>query len=208
MNNLARVCVLLPCVACGVAGAATANFDSLVEGDLGLSFVDGGITFFGLDDRATSGDIPFSCERADGTLSGEGFSTPNTLGFATWVPGPFAAFSQCGSFKFSTGSVETFASVDVFEWLSPPGNTISLEAYRNGVLVNSASVVIPGNLLLNHWNLSVSGVPFDTLRVNGSGPSDRGIFIGLVDNVVVVPAPFSAAGLIGLTALRRRARCG
>ncbi|MBL8762447.1 MAG: hypothetical protein JNL50_14220, partial [Phycisphaerae bacterium] len=89
--------------------------------------------------------------------------------------------------------------------MSPAGNTISLEAYRNGVLVNSDSAVIPGNFQINHWTLKVSGVAFDTLRVNGSGPTDRGIFIGLVDNVVIAPAPATAVlGVLGLVAPRRR----
>ncbi|MCC6969156.1 MAG: hypothetical protein IT434_02955 [Phycisphaerales bacterium] len=195
----------LQCVGVGLAGASIATFDSLAEGDLGVSFVDGGITFFGLDDRASVGDVPFACERADGTLSSSGFSAPNALGFGGWAPGPFAAFSQCGSFSFTNGTVQTFGSIDVFEWMSPAGNTIWLEAYRNGVLVNSTGAVIPGNFEINHWTLSVSGVPFDTLRINGTGPTDRGIFIGLVDNVTIAPAPAGVAvGLLALVGLRRR----
>lgn len=198
MKSLSIACVSLPCLGLGLgaADASIATFDSFTEGDLGVTFVDAGITFFGLDDRASVGDVPFACERADGTLSSPGFSTPNALGFGGWAPGPYAAFSQCGSFWFTNGTVQTFASVEVFEWLSPAGNTIWLEAYRNGVLVNSAGAVIPGNFEINHWTLSVSGVPFDTLRVNGTGPTDRGIFIGLVDNVTIAPAPTSAASLL------------
>ncbi len=206
MRHTATLCLLLGGFGASPARASIATFDLFSEGDLGLSFIDTGITFFGLDDRTGSGDVPFSCDRADGTLSGAGFSPPNALGFGSWVPGPDAAFSQCGSFSFSTGTVQTFASIDVFEWMSPAGNMIWLEAYLNGVMVNSEGVVIPGNGQINHWNLSVSGVPFDTLRVNGSGSADRGIFIGLVDNVVVVPAPCSALipGLMVLCAACRR----
>lgn len=207
MRKTACVCSATGCLCAGVASASVATFDTLTEGNLGLTFVDGGITFFDLDDRTGAGFVPFSCERADDTLSGfPGFSPPNTLGFGSWVPGSGAAFQQCGSFKFSAGGVQTSASLDVFEWLSPAGNTISLEAYLNGTLVNSDSVVIPGNGLLNHWNLSVAGAPFDTLRLNGSGPGSLGTFIGLVDNVVVVPAPASAMGLglLVLGAVRRR----
>ncbi len=187
-----------------VAGGSTATFDALVEGDLGLTFIDGGITFFDFDDRTGAGFVNFSCERADGTVSGPGFSPPNMLGFGSWVPGSGAAFQQCGSFWFSAGGVQTSASADVFEWMSPAGNMIWLEAYRGGVLVDSQGVVIPGNGLINHWTLSVSGTPFDTLRVNGTGPYDRGIFIGLVDNVVVVPSPGAALVLPALCAFRRR----
>lgn len=177
-------CLAMVSVGGGVASASTATFDDLIEGALDISFTTGGITFFDFDDRAGGPGI-FTIEQADGTLSNPGFSPPNTLGFGGWVPGPDAAFSQCGSFKFTTGSVQDYASVDVFEWMSYAGNTISLEAYRNGVMVNSMTVDIPGNFLINHWNLTVSGVPFDTLRVNGAGPTDRGVFFGLVDNVLV-----------------------
>jgi hypothetical protein len=187
----------------GAASASIADFDGLTEGDLGPSFTTGGITFYDLDDRAGGFPVSFACEQADGTLSGPGFSPPNTLGFGAWAPGPDAVLSQVGSFWFTTGAVETFASVDVFEWLSPAGNTITLEAFSEGVLVRSVSVEIPGNGQLNHWTLSVSGVPFDSLRVNGSGPGAKGTFIGLVDNVVVVPAPASALWVVLVGSLRR-----
>ncbi|MCE7975448.1 MAG: hypothetical protein DYG92_14180 [Leptolyngbya sp. PLA1] len=206
MKRVTLLCLAMPLAGASVASASIANFDSFAEGDIGLSFTDAGITFFNLDDRATPGFRTFTIEAAAPTLSGPGFSPPNALGFGSWVPGPGAAFSQCGSFMFTTGSVQTHASIDVFEWLSPAGNIISLEAFRNGVLVASDSAVIPGNFQLNHWTLSVSGTPFDTLRVIGSGSSDRGIFIGLVDNVVVTPAPHTALVLAALLGRRRRPR--
>lgn len=206
MKRITGLFMALPFTGASIAGASIVTFDSLSEGDIGPSFTDSGVTFYNLDDRATPGFVNFSIERADGTLSGPGFSSPNTLGFGSWVPGPDAAFSQCGSFLFTTGTVQTHASIDVFEWLSPAGNTISLEAFRDGVLVNSDSAVIPGNLQINHWTLSVSGTPFDTLRVIGSGPNDRGIFIGLVDNVVIIPAPQAALGLAFFAAFRLRRR--
>ena len=209
MNHFTRACLVASLAGVSAAQASIATFDAFAEGDIGPSFNDAGITFFNLDDRATPGYVNFSIERADGTVSSSGFSPPNMLGFGSWVPGPGAAFSQCGSFMFTTGTVQTHASIDVFEWLSPPGNLISLEALRQGVVVSSASAVIPGNFQINHWTLSVSGTPFDTLRVIGSGAADRGIFIGLVDNVVVTPAPasvlpFAALALMGT---RRRPPC-
>lgn len=205
MRGMTFTCAaLLAGLSTGGASASIATFDSLTEGDLGPSFVDGGITFFGLDTRSGGPDV-FNIEQADGTLSGPGFSPPNALGFNAWVPGPGAAFSQCGSFSFTTNSVQTFASIDVFEWMSPAGNTIWLEAYLNGGLVDSTSVVIPGNLQINHWNLSVSGTPFDTLRINGTGPGSLGTFIGLVDNVVIVPAPSTAMAIAVIGLLGRRA---
>lgn len=201
---VARVCLAAGCGFGAVANASIATFDDFIEGALDISFSSGGITFFDLDDRAGGGPVTFAIEQADGTLSGSGFSPPNALGFGGWAPGPYAAFGQCGSFQFSTGAVQNFASVDVFEWMSYAGNTISLEAYLDGAMVDSTTIVLPGNGLINHWNLSVSGTPFDTLRVNGAGPTDRGVFFGLVDNVVVVPEPATVLGLVVLCALWRR----
>lgn len=193
------------CLVFAQAQASVATFDSLAEGVLGTTFTDGGITFSDLDDRAGGFPVPFTCERADGTMPGPGFSPPNALGFGSWVPGPGAAFSQVGSFRFTTGTIQTSASIDVFEWGTPGGNFISLEAYLNGVLVRSMTVQTPGDWQINHWNLHVSGASFDTLRINGSGPHSFGTFIGLVDNVVVIPAPPTALALtlLGLTRRRR-----
>lgn len=160
MRKTAIACAAFGLIGVGGASAAVATFDTLPEGDLGPTFVDGGITFYDLDDRAGPGPVNFSCEQADGTLSGSGFTSPNVLNFSAWAPGPFAAFDQCGSFRFTTGGVQTFASVEVWEWLSPPGNRIWLEAYMGATLVSSTSVEIPGNLQINHWTLSLSGVPF------------------------------------------------
>lgn len=203
-NWMAALCLAAACGFGGVASAAIATFDSLSEGALDKSFTDGGITFFDLDDRAGGFPVTFTVERADGTLSGPGFSPPNTLGFGGWVPGSGAAFAQCGSFKFTTGAVQDFASIDVFEFFSYAGNLISLEAYLGGALVNSTSIVLPGNFQINHWNMSVSGELFDTLVLTGSGPTDRGVFFGLVDNVVISPEPATFVGLAFLCALRRR----
>lgn len=195
------------CALCGSAGADIATFDAMSEGDAGTTFLNGGITFYGFDDRA-GGPATFSIDRADGTLSGVGFSSPNAMGFGSWVPGPSAAFAQCGEFWFTTGSVRTFASLDVFEWMSYGGNSITLQAYLGGGLVASDSVLLPGDLALNHWHLSVSAAGFDRLRLVGSGPTDRGVFFGLIDNVMVVPTPgvLGALGAGGLGALVRRRR--
>ncbi|MCG3126704.1 MAG: hypothetical protein CHACPFDD_01557 [Phycisphaerae bacterium] len=205
-NGLTAVCLAAACGCGGVASAAIATFDGLSEGALDKSFTEGGITFFDLDDRAGGFPVTFTVERADGTLSGPGFSPPNALGFGGWVPGSGAAFAQCGSFKFTTGTIQDFASLDVFEFFSYAGNLISLEAYLGGALVNSTSIVLPGNFQINHWNLSVSGEPFDTLVLIGSGPTDRGVFFGLVDNVVVTPEPATVVGLTLLCGLARRRR--
>lgn len=208
-RTLARRLIVGACLAAGfgpggTAQASIATFDTLGEGALATSFSTGGITFFDLDDRAGGGPVTFTIERADGTLSGAGFSSPNTLGFGGWVPGPGAAFGQCGSFWFTSGTVQDFAAVDVFEWRSYAGNRISLDAFLGGAMVNSTSIVLPGDGQLNHWYLSVSGVPFDTVRVNGSGPTDRGVFFGVVDNVVILPEPGVALALAVLCVVRRR----
>lgn len=172
------------------AFAQNANFDSLTEDVITPYLEDGGIIFFDLD-RRIEGDVvptPFGIERADATLSGPFFSSPNTLAFGGYSPGPGAAFTRCGEFKFRlvSGGTGHFASLELFTFLSYPGNRVTLEALRNGVRVGSTTITI-NSIGLSHWTIAVSDVTFDTLRLYGSGTQDRGVFFGLVDNVVISP---------------------
>jgi hypothetical protein len=102
----------------------------------------------------------------------------------------------------TTNTVETSASLDVFTCYSDVeylGNTVTLQAIRNGVVVAENS-----DLLNAMWgrtsHLSVSGVDFDTLRLYGSGDALGGDFVGVLDNVVITPEP-SALGLVAACAL-------
>lgn len=189
MRAIHGLAIVAAALLAGAAGGATATFDTFPEGILGTSFTDGGITFFDFDRRLPGDPNLFVVEQADGTLSGPGFSPPNTLGFGGWAPGPSAAFSRCGSFRFTTGTVQDFASLEIFEFFSDAGNVITLEAYLGSTLVNSDSITLPGGASIHHWTLSVSGEDFDSLRLISTGPGNDGVFFGLVDNVVVTPEP-------------------
>jgi uncharacterized repeat protein (TIGR01451 family) len=100
------------------SGTATATFDAFDEGAGGTSFSDGGITFFGLDQRIP--DPPglgrFVVDRADQTLSGfDGFTPPNVLSFGGFVRGPAAAFGRSGEFRISTRGGGKEAGLELFE---------------------------------------------------------------------------------------------
>ena len=167
------------------AADGNAIFDSFNEGFFAPEISDGGIDFYDFDNRLDP--VPnFVIEWADATLSGqEGFSSPNCLGFGGWSPGEHAAFGRCGSFKMSTGQLETSATVHLFTFFADNGNTVTLEALHHDAVVASDTVDIGQQFGLEHFELSVSGVEFDELRVIGLGPSNDGCFFGLVDNIEI-----------------------
>jgi len=194
---LAILCVVAPAALVipspAHAGAALrATFDSRNEGAGGTSFTDGGIRFFGLNQRIpdSPGEGAFAVERADGTLSGfEGFTPPNTLGFGGFVPGPTVGFGRVGEFKMSSREGGTEARLQLFEAGTVPGNVVTLRAIRHGRVLAAVSVTLLGNGLfeLHHYTLSLRGVHerFDELRLSGSGNTDRGVFFALIDSVSI-----------------------
>jgi hypothetical protein len=187
-----RITLCLPAfVLSMVAGASAqdAHFDGFTEGVISQTFTEGGITFSNLDNNLGGGPSAFICEQADGTLAGmPGFSTPNCLGSVGYSPGPGAAFGRTLSFDMSTGQIATEGRLELF--LSPayPGNTISLQGLLNGFVVNSQTIVQQG-FALQHYTLSISGIPFDTMRLQGGGASDNGVFFALSDDVHIGGAP-------------------
>lgn len=186
------------------APANIASFDSLIEGSLGSSFTDGGIHFYNPDNYTPEGS-PFVCERADGTLSGPYFSSPNTLTLTGYSPGPGAAYSRVGSFYASTGSVADYASVEVFYFfLVDVGNVITLEGLLNGnvVVSDSFTVTTPSQA---HATLMIEGEYFDEIRIVGSGDYQSGAMFALFDNITIIPAP-GALLPFGLIAFTRRRR--
>ena len=179
----------------GAAPGAVADFDHFEEGILYGSFEDGGITFFDFDRRLQGDPNWFVCERADGDLSGDPhFTPPNTLGFGGWAPGPPLAYSRCGEFKMTTDQVQTSASLE-FWGGSEVGNGMTLEAYLDDELNGSTVIEFPYGY--QHYTVSISGVEFDTLRLNGWGPAHDGCFFAVVDHVVIggeCPADFDGDG--------------
>src|SRR5262249_25486702 len=86
-----------------LASAQTADLRGFPEGGFGTTVVDGGITFSNLQ-NGLGGSPSFVYEQADGTLTGmAGFTSPMTLGFSGYSPGPGAAFTRVISFDMSAG---------------------------------------------------------------------------------------------------------
>jgi hypothetical protein len=166
------------------AAAQDANFDSQPEGGLSQSYTEGGITFFNLDKNLGSAPDPFAIENATQDLTGmPGFSAPNCLGFGGWSPGPGTGFSRVLSFDMTTGQVQNEAHLDLWDGGSYGGNTISLQARMGATIVATDTQTVPNGGFIHHYHFSVSGVSFDTLRIQGGGPSDNGVFFGVVDGV-------------------------
>jgi len=114
-----------------------------------------------------------------------GFSSPNTLGFGGYSPGPGAAYTRIGSIGITPPGPATSASIDVFHFDSGTGNSIVFIALRNGQEVARDTLVVQGGFGVRHTQFHITGVTFDELRLAGEGPNDQGVFFGLADNVTV-----------------------
>ncbi|MBI5364159.1 MAG: hypothetical protein HZA53_13345 [Planctomycetes bacterium] len=173
-----------------------ARFDGLVEGLLGPVVVDGGITFSNY--ASGVGWFDFSCEDASTDFSGfAGFTPPNVLGFQTWSPGGGVGFARILSFEFTTGQLESTASLDLYAMGDHGGNVVTLEAWQGTVLTGSRSFPLPTALGVFHLQPSIAGVPFDRIVVRGSGPWQQGAFFACVDDVIVGGTPRSGAFCFG-----------
>jgi hypothetical protein len=176
-----------------LARASDAHFDTFMEGGFATTISDGGITFFDFDAGFGTPPNSFCIERADGDLAGmPGFSSPMTLGFSGYSPGTGAAYSRCVQFKFTTGQIESLARLEMFEFPSYGGNTITMEALLAGNVVDTHTIVIPNVFVVQHHTFEVSAPAFDTVRVFGGGPQDGGAFFALVDDVHFGPSPIGA----------------
>jgi hypothetical protein len=174
------------------ASAQTADFDTFSEGTFATTMTDGGITFSNMN-NGLGGTQNFTIDEADGDLTGmPGFTTPMTMGFGGWSPGPHVGFGRIISFDFSTSQTADTASIEIFELGSYAGNSITLEARSGSTVVGSQTVPIQSGFSIHHYSLSVSGVTFDHLHVVGSGPSDSGAFFAAVDHVIVTSSGSSA----------------
>jgi hypothetical protein len=166
------------------ARAQDANFDALPEGPLGNLYTENGVLFQNPD--IDSGGTPpvFLCDEADGDLAGmPGFSGPNVMGFSSITPGPHAAFGRVLSFEIVSPTPTSEVHLELFDLGTHPGNLITLDALAGHVVVNSQTVVIQQGGPFQHFSMSLSGVPFDFVRIRGTGPFDNGAFFSVVDNV-------------------------
>ena len=165
----------------------SADFDAQSEGTLGTVYIEDGIVFSDLDRYLGSPNETFVAEDGSGSLAGlSGFTSPNTLGFGGYSPGPSAAYSRCGTFKitppgiFDSGQLALYVAGG-----SSAGNLVTLEARLAGALVASDSIVIPSTFGPHEFILSVTGSNFDTLHMVGTGSGNSGSFFALVDTVIV-----------------------
>jgi hypothetical protein len=188
------------------AVAAIANFDSMSIGFAGSDFVDGGIRFYDMVGTRRGFTI-----QGPLTFDSPAFSSPNVLGVGDGYLTPgILAYAPVNSYKIALASpgLADHASVELWTTLYYPGyalgNTITLEAWRQGAVVNSITYA-PPSPRDEHHTLSLSGVQFDYLHLVGSGPAWNGVFYAVLDNVTITPEPASTMLLLtGLAALRRR----
>jgi hypothetical protein len=179
------------------ASAQDATFDTLTEGVIATTFTEGGITFQNLENDIGGpiGTNSFICEQADGDLSGQpGFSAPNCLGGAVgYSPGAGGAYTRVKSYEMTTGQINTLGRLELWDG-GIQGNTITLEAYLGGTLVNSQTIVTTFAFGA-HYTMQVSGVPFDLLRLQGGGTQQNGCMFILVDNVHISGSPTTGTAL-------------
>ncbi|MBI5364507.1 MAG: hypothetical protein HZA53_15120 [Planctomycetes bacterium] len=165
--------------------AQIADFDTLPEGSPATVIVDGGLTFSNMV-NGLGGTPNFTIEQADATLTGlAGFTSPMTLTFGGYSPGPDAAFTRCISFEITPAGTMDACTLELYTLASYGGNSITLEALAGTTVVASHTVPAQGGWTVAHTTLTVSGAQFDRLVVRGSGPTDMGAFFGVVDHVVV-----------------------
>lgn len=174
-----------------VASANTATFDSFTEGPLGTSFTDGGINFSNLDRYLGTGATEiFVAEQADGTLTGiPGFSANNALGFGGYSPGPGCAFTRFGTLDFSTGTLASSASLEIFAFANDPNGQITLQGLRNGSVAQTSSVVLPSSVVVSQVTLSLSAGIYDSFHLVSSSPTNQGSTFVVMDNFNVTPVP-------------------
>jgi hypothetical protein len=200
------ICLIVSVAFVFSASGSIATFDSFEEGYSAYTITDGGITFYDFDWHMPEGDPepspPFYIDNVAGSrIENSPFvSRPNVLTAWGWSPtGVF--YCRMGELKMTTNAVETFGSLELFSTLQPgeTGNTVTLEAIRNGTVVATDAIVMtdPWD---QHYTLSISGIEFDTLRLVGTGPWQNGIFPGVLDNVVMTPEP-NALALLTLGAV-------
>ncbi len=232
---------MIEIILAGIAGAMTsattgsqhdllATFDHDEEGNKGVAFVSGGVSFGSVN--AVSG------RHFDGTPFGPGdlgsdvlveravaladsvplhLSLPNALTFGeTFIPGDAAELGLLSSVAIDAPGRWRFAGVDVIHGAGEPwaGTEVVLEALLGGdVVARSAFRVSPGDEFasgVEGRRLLLKAAAFDSLRLSAQRDGAYTALPVAVDNVfLVAPAPGSLA--LGACALlvaappRRRA---
>lgn len=168
-----------------------ATFYEFSEGFVGDNITTEGITIHNLDDY-TSTDDQLYIEEADTASLSTTYLT--TFGY---TPGTGYGFGRFGSADIAF-DLENATSINIdilhFTWnyLYWKSNSLTLEAYLNGTLVGQNTILFDfdsPSLETMRQTLSITGVPFDDLRLFASGPTNIGeVFIG-IDNITIAVAP-------------------
>jgi hypothetical protein len=174
------------------------------------TIVDGGITFSNFDAYLGSGagDI-FVIDQANGDLgSFPDFSPLNVMTFLGYVPGTGCAFGRLGSFDFTSGSLATTASMEVFSLGNAANTTITLQGKLGATVVNSSIITVPTGGI-KHTTIALPTGLYDNFHIISNSPANSGASFVNVDNVTIaaVPEPASLAAIgIGVASLLRRRR--
>ncbi len=197
MKRTRVIATLSLCLPASLADAdGSADFDELVEGFQGHTVRSGGITFFNAREFSFDPPTLFVAEDASGYMATRPdllpyYSEPNVFQLSGYITGGSYLITRFAEFSFTTGQVETSAALDLFylpsadEFLNVE---VALEALRGGQTVATDSFVITETSReILAASLSISGVEFDTLRLNPKGgdiPPLAGI-LGSIDNLVI-----------------------
>ena len=199
--------------ASGFAVQFEANFDSKIEGEFGEQMVDGGIRFHSLDRVPLEPPNNFTIEDASTTPLGSDFSAPNALAFGGYLVGTDTAFHRMKSFEFDiAGGFSVMFSAQLDMWfynLHAPGNTVTLEGYFEGNLVDFDTYA-PSSFSIVHHRFSLPDDNYDRFIVRAEGPVDEGVVFAIADNVRLsgepVPEPATWLALALGLGLRQRSR--
>lgn len=199
----------------GAALAQVATFEEYDTESFHFDVISGGITFTNLDQNFPWGGTPheFAIEDASADLTGlEGFSPNMALGFGGYSPGSGSSFGRLKTFDFFYSDLVTGASLQFFSFGADAGSTVTLEGWYQGGLVDSATINLPAQWVINSQKLSLDGGVYDSFRVVAGSPTNDGTVFGLIDTVSVTPVPEPATmavlglGALAVAAKRRRNR--
>ncbi len=224
MHSVATATILTICAA-GASAQIFETFESFDEGVLGDSFVHAGIAFH--DANNVSGQYPdgtpfgpdelgsdFIIEQADLFYNDfPAYGSPvNSLTFGrSYVPGENLSIGPLASIWMSLDAVATNASLDIAFYENGPWGGIEyrLDALRDGTIVASDAFVISdlgGRDNPTFDTLAVDSAPFDQLHlyatINGQYTAPR----GMIDDIVITPAPAAPFALLLAGTLHARRR--
>lgn len=196
-----------------------ANFDSFTEGDAGFEEITvGGIRFFDLQRDLDPGSNFFVVDTCTNGILDPNMSSPNVMGIGGYVPGDNIGFGRFKSFEITlAGGFEELRGLEFDFWtfnLNDAGNTVTLEGFKQGVLVDFDSFS-PGSYAINHKRFVLPDDDYDRFVLHSDGPIDNGVVFAVFDNVkmtaIPVPEPFTLGAMgigLAMVAMAKRRKLG